>query len=151
VRCGRAHLRVAELTLQKAPFSSPLARHMSAFVATQFAACLLPYQPHIADHDTLVQRSKTGLVEPNGNGLLGEKSSGNNGAATQLDARVAEGGRPESLDLLKVAPSHPRVSVLRGVNEKQSFLRRTVSDFTCRLVKRERFDGGRVGTARAWA
>jgi len=64
---------------------------MSEFVAIQFAACLLPYQPHIADHDTLVRRSKTGSVELDGDGLLEEKSSGNNEVATQLDARVAEG------------------------------------------------------------
>jgi hypothetical protein len=42
---------------------------------------------------------------------------------------------------LKVAPSHPLAAVLRDANEKQSFLRRTVSDFTCQLVKRERING----------
>jgi len=71
--------------------------------------------------------------------LLAASAAGED-KARRPDSRVSV-GRPESLDLLKVAPSHPLASVLRDASEKQSFLRQTVSDFMCRLVKRERING----------
>lgn len=49
--------------------------------------------------------------------------------------------RPMSPDLPQVAASHPLVSVIEFARHEQLYLRQTVHDFTCRMVKRERIDG----------
>jgi hypothetical protein len=40
-----------------------------------------------------------------------------------------------------ISPQHPLVSVLQYAREEQAYLERTVRDFTCVLVKRERVEG----------
>ncbi len=54
---------------------------------------------------------------------------------------VRTSNRPVSPEVPDVAMSHPLRSVIEYARQEQAYLRQTVRDFTCRLVKRERIDG----------
>ncbi len=60
-------------------------------------------------------------------------------SAPPLEKRTAA-MRPEPFDLSTIAPAHPLKSVLEYAAQEQAYLRQTVRDFSCRLVKRERID-----------
>jgi hypothetical protein len=59
---------------------------------------------------------------------------------TSATATVRTSTRPEQGKLSEVAPAHPLLSVLDYARKEQAYLRQTVRDFSCRLVKRERID-----------
>lgn len=48
--------------------------------------------------------------------------------------------RPQTLDLSSVVSGHPLTGVVEYARKERDYLRRTVHDFTCRLIKRERID-----------
>jgi hypothetical protein len=62
------------------------------------------------------------------------------GEAAALDASVRTSNRPTSAALANVTAAHPLQSVIQYARQEQAYLRQTVVDFTCRLVKRERID-----------
>ena len=49
--------------------------------------------------------------------------------------------RSESPELKDVSPAHPLTSVIEYARKEQAYLRQTVRDFKCQLVKRERIEG----------
>lgn len=61
--------------------------------------------------------------------------SGTSGAATQQKTGLIAPQIP------RASAEHPLESVLEFARREQSYLRNTVRDFTCRLVKRERIEG----------
>jgi len=46
-----------------------------------------------------------------------------------------------SPEQLPISPHHPLLAVLQYARDEQAYLKRTVRDFTCMLVKRERIEG----------
>ncbi len=55
--------------------------------------------------------------------------------------QVRTSNRPVSPDLSALDADHPLLPVITYARKEQEYLRRTVRDFTCRLVKRERING----------
>jgi hypothetical protein len=62
-------------------------------------------------------------------------------SAASATRAVRTSNRPDAQSPSAAAPSHPLSSVLQYARKEQEYLRRTVRDFQCRLVKRERIDG----------
>jgi len=54
---------------------------------------------------------------------------------------VRTSNRPVSPDAPPIAAGHPLLPVIEYARQEQGYLRRTVRDFTCRLIKRERING----------
>ena len=54
---------------------------------------------------------------------------------------VQTSNRPDSAATANLTGNHPLASVLEYARQEQEYLRSTVRDFSCRLVKRERIDG----------
>lgn len=58
-----------------------------------------------------------------------------------LPATVRTSNRPVAPDAAQVAAGHALVPVIDYARKEQAYLRDTVRDFTCRLIKRERIGG----------
>jgi hypothetical protein len=64
-----------------------------------------------------------------------------NAAGATVEQKLTSRSRPESAPLSAPPAEHPLSSVITYARGEQEYLRNTLRDFSCRLVKRERIEG----------
>lgn len=63
------------------------------------------------------------------------------GTGATVDQQLTSRSRPETAPLANNPAEHPLHSVIEYARGEQDYLRQTLRDFSCRLVKRERIEG----------